>query len=183
MGIIRLTFGSDLSAEPAEVWGWATSAAGIAAELHPIFRMTMPPDVANITNLRVELGSPLFTSWVYLFGVLPIDRVRLTLVELDEGRGFVEQSPMLSMKLWRHERRVAPSSRGTTLTDTITCEPRFPGPLAAWFFRRVFEHRHDVLRRQFDGVPVTPAVRVPNRRAGSLAASRGRGAGAGRRVR
>jgi hypothetical protein len=115
--------------------------------------MTTPPHAERLTDLQVDLGSPLFTSWVLLFGVLPIDRVRLTLVELDEGHGFVEQSPMLSMKLWRHERRIEPSSKGSTLTDTITLEPRFPASFAAWFFRKVFEHRHKVLTQKLGGAP------------------------------
>jgi hypothetical protein len=67
----------------------------------------------------------MFTSWVFLLSFLPIDWVHLTLLELDEGRGFVEQSPMRSMKLWRHERRIDPTSNDCVLTDMFTCASRF----------------------------------------------------------
>jgi hypothetical protein len=40
-----------------------------------------------------------------------VDRSDLTFLELEPGRRFLEQSPMLSMKLWRHERIVEPARR------------------------------------------------------------------------
>jgi ligand-binding SRPBCC domain-containing protein len=61
---------------------------------------------------------------------------------------------MLSMRSWRHERRVTPSNgRGSTLVDRITFTPRIPGTgaILSWFTRLLFRHRHAKLRAMFDG--------------------------------
>jgi ligand-binding SRPBCC domain-containing protein len=147
MAAVTLTFSSDLAAQPDRVWRWMTSMEGISREMSPLMKMTAPSGVASLTDLHFEPGARLFRSWILLFGVLPIDRSDLTLVSLDPGEGFVEQSPMFSMKLWRHERRLEAVGGGTTLTDTLTFEPRFVTGLTRWFIRMVFEHRHAVLRR------------------------------------
>ncbi|TMB59565.1 MAG: hypothetical protein E6J56_00050 [Deltaproteobacteria bacterium] len=77
---------------------------GISRELWPILRMTAPRGVKSIGDVPIEPGNPLFRSWILLFGLIPIDRSDLTLLSLDVGQRFVEQSPMLSMSLWRHVR-------------------------------------------------------------------------------
>jgi ligand-binding SRPBCC domain-containing protein len=162
---VELVFRSALRASPARVWEWMTSVDGIAAELWPFFRMTMPPGVRSLTDvassaasgvpIRWQPGKLLFRSHVFLFGILPIDRSDLTLLELTPGTGFVEESPMLSMRLWRHERWLTPTAdgAGVILTDRLTFAPRWATPLVAWFIARTFTHRHAVLRRAFDGVP------------------------------
>ncbi len=149
MGTIRLEFRSALKAPPPECWAWATSLAGITAELSPLMRMTAPEGVANILDLKVEPGKPLFRSRVYLFGVIPVDRSDLTLLEIEPGRRFQEQSPMLSMKLWRHERTIEPAqSGGSVLTDRLEFEPRLFSGLVKRLIETVFTHRHKVLRRE-----------------------------------
>jgi hypothetical protein len=126
-----------------------TSAEGISRELWPLMKMTIPANLRTLGDVPLEPGKPLFRSWVLLFGVLPIDRSDLTLLELTEPRGFVEQSPMLSMKLWRHERWLEEHGARTILVDRLTFEPRFAGALVRWFIRTVFTHRHAVLRKHF----------------------------------
>jgi len=147
MSQVTLTFASDLAASPEKVWRWITSMEGISRELAPILKMTAPRGVTDISRVEVTPGKPLFRSWVLLFGILPIDRSDLTLLTLETGKGFVEQSPMLSMKTWRHERHLEPNGDGTLLTDRLTFQPRFATPLTRWFIKTVFRHRHDVLRR------------------------------------
>ena len=147
MSVVQLTFRSDLAAPPERVWNWITSVEGISRELWPILKMTTPPDLPDIRDVPHHPGQALFRSWVLLFGVLPIDRSDLTLISLDDGRGFVEQSPMLSMRLWRHERTVEPIGAGSRLADVLTFEPRFATALVTWFIRRVFTHRHAILRK------------------------------------
>jgi len=160
MGEAVLTFRSELAAPPERVWEWMTSFDGISRELSPILRMTAPRDVRTIGDARIEPGRPLFRSWVLLFGVLPIDRSDLTLLRLDPGRGFVEESPMLSMRLWRHERWLEAGVGGTVLTDRLTFRPRLAAPLVVWFIGRVFAHRHAVLRRALgDAVRGDPRAR------------------------
>lgn len=92
---------------------------------------------------------------------LPIDYSDMTLLELKDGQGFVEQSPMGSMRLWRHERRIVPCPSGSNailLVDQLTFQPRMAKRLVGWFIRRVFIHRHNVLKANFGGAqPGAPA--------------------------
>lgn len=148
---IVLTFSSDLTASPERVWEWMTSTSGILKEMAPIMRMTVPRSFEDLATTSVPLGQRLFRSWVLLFGVLPIDRSDLTLLSLDVGKGFVEESPMLTMKLWRHERTIQAVEGRTRLTDRLTFQPRFMSPLIGWFIRTIFEHRHRVLRKELGG--------------------------------
>jgi ligand-binding SRPBCC domain-containing protein len=149
---ISLRFESKLQAPKASVWEWITSIEGISAEMWPYFRMTTPKGIRSLTDLKVNLGDRLFRSYVFLFGVLPIDYSDMTLIELDPGQGFVEQSPMGSMTLWRHERRLIPfpSEKGTVqLVDQLTFQPRFVSRFVGWFIKQVFVNRHKVLRAHF----------------------------------
>jgi hypothetical protein len=143
-----LHFESKLSVSAERAWAWATSVKGIRAELSPIADMTPPKGVDALRESEIELGKPIGTSWVLLFRFIPIDRSRLTLVELEPGRRFLERSPMLSMKLWQHERIITPTESGSTLEDNLTFEPRFLGPLVQRLVRAFFENRHRVLRRE-----------------------------------
>jgi len=86
-------------------------------------------------------------SWILLCGILPIDRSDLTLIELEAGHRFVEQSPMFSMRLWRHERTIEARENGCTLTDRLEFQPRVAVGVTRWFIVTVFTHRHAVLRR------------------------------------
>lgn len=89
----------------------------------------------------------MFRSWIRLGGVLPIDFSDLTLLSLTPGVGFVEQSRMGTMRLWRHERTICPVGSGCRVTDTLTIEPRFGGRLAVAFIKKFFAHRHNLLRK------------------------------------
>lgn len=158
-GAVSMRFESKLSAPAEHVWEWITSVKGISAEMWPYFRMTIPRHIQSLTDIQIKLNVPMFRSYVLLFGFLPIDYSDMTLLELDEKRGFIEQSPMGSMKLWRHERRIVPcpsepgSEPGSViLLDQLTFSPRFAKGLTAWFIHRVFTHRHKVLRENLGGL-------------------------------
>jgi len=141
-----LIFQSRLSVTPAEAWSWMTSVEGISTELAPVVRMTVPKSSTSLLPGDVATGERLFISWVLLFGLFPIDRMEFTLSSVDVGRGFVEESPTLTMRRWRHERSLAAGDGGTVLTDRLTFEPKFAPRLVRWFVTRLFEHRHSVLR-------------------------------------
>lgn len=146
---VSLRFESRLAASPECVWQWVTSVEGITAELRPWLRMTAPRHVSSLADLEMVTGKPLFRSRVFLFGILPIDHSDLTLLEFDAGHGFIEQSPMASMRLWRHERTLHPAPQGgVVLVDQLTFQPRLARALVAAFIRRVFTHRHRVLRKR-----------------------------------
>jgi ligand-binding SRPBCC domain-containing protein len=146
---------SRLDASPREVWDRIVTPEGINDELRPFLRMTVPRGIERLDPASVELGKPIGRSWILLFGVLPIDRDDVTLVELEEGRRFLERSPMLSMKLWEHERTVEPNGSGCEITDRIRFQPRLglPAALPRPLFRAFFRHRHRRLRRRFGGEP------------------------------
>jgi ligand-binding SRPBCC domain-containing protein len=146
---ISLRFESKLYAPIESVWEWITSVKGIRAEMWPFFLMTVPKGVRSLSDVQITPGTRMFRSYVFLFGLLPIDYSDMTLLELNIGQGFIEQSPMGSMKLWRHERQIAPcpsESSTVILIDQLTFQPRMAKRLVGWFIRRVFIHRHKILR-------------------------------------
>ncbi|MDO9453226.1 MAG: hypothetical protein Q7J29_10260 [Stagnimonas sp.] len=150
--LVTMRFESELQASAEEVWTWMTSIHGISLEMSPYLRMTVPQGFLTLADAKFQPGRRLFRSWLKLFGVLPIDYSDLTLLTLDPGVGFIEQSPMGSMRLWRHERRIE-SKPGeparVMLIDQLTFSPRLARPLVAWLVRYFFAHRHRVLRRTF----------------------------------
>ena len=151
---ITLHYESKLKAPRERVWDWITSVEGISTEMRPFFRMTTPRGVRSIDDLHVEPGMPMFRSSIFLFGFIPIGYSDMTLIEIDPGHGFVEQSPMASMAFWRHERRIVPchlDEDAVLLVDSVTFRPRIAIRLVGRFIRLVFAHRHRVLRTNFRG--------------------------------
>jgi hypothetical protein len=142
---------SALAAPPGEVWRHATSMAGVNAELAPI-SMTYPPSLARLPEQVVAgaLGAPLFTSTLRI-GPVPFDRHRLTLVEVEAGRWFQEDSRSLVNRRWRHRRTVTPTASGCEVTDRLEIDPRVPGsgPLTRWLVGRIFDRRHRYLVETF----------------------------------
>ena len=151
MGLFKLSFESEVIASPTKAWEWITSWKGISSEMRPYFRMTAPEGIYSIENLNIILGQPLFRSQVFLFGFLPIDHSELTLIEFEKGSGFIEESPMGSMTLWRHEIRIIPTAGGCKIIDHLTFQPKMASSFVGWFIRTVFRHRHNVLRKNLGG--------------------------------
>ncbi len=150
MALVKKRFESRLAASPERVWTWATSMPCINRELAPLMRMTHPPARQSLDDAPAEMELPvhLFDSWMLLFRVLPVDRSRVTFVELEPGHRFVERSPMLGMKLWQHERSVEAHDGGSRIVDTLTFEPRALAFVVSRFVDVLFRHRHAVLRRE-----------------------------------
>jgi hypothetical protein len=146
---------SSLRAEPAAVWERAMSAEGINAELGPLLRMTVPRGLDSLDLHGLEPG-PLGRSWLLLFGFLPVDYDEIGLARIEPGRGFLERSSMLSMRLWEHERTIEAAAEGATIRDRLAWEPRapLPGRLPRPVVAAVFRHRHKQLRRHFGGAPL-----------------------------
>ena len=149
----ELTTTSRLASPPEAVWARVITPAGIRDEMRPILRMTIPRGFESLEPESVTLGEPIGRSWILLLGVLPIDFDEICLVRLDEGRGFLERSRMLSQRVWEHERTIEPEPGGCTITDRIAWEPRGPlparwlAPMFGWFFG----HRHRRLQGHFGG--------------------------------
>jgi ligand-binding SRPBCC domain-containing protein len=142
---------SRLAAPAAVVWSHATSMTGVNRELWPLVRMTHPRGADSLADRDIVLGERVFRSWILFLGVLPIDYDDLTLIELEAGRRFLERSPMLSQKLWCHERRVEAVDGGCLLEDRVSFVPRVAmlGRAQLPLFRFFFRLRHQNLRRLF----------------------------------
>ena len=151
----EVVIASRLAAPPEVVWARVSTVAGVNSELRPIVRMTAPRGLDSLVHTDVVLGARLFRSWILLFGLVPIDYDDLTLVRLDPGRGFHERSPMLSQRVWEHERTLEPEGTVCLLTDRLRFEPRPPIPaaLVERVVRLLFRHRHRRLRERFGGAP------------------------------
>ena len=143
----NLKFSTQVRVSAPEAWNWITSFAGISKEMAPYLHMSTPKGVNDMASVKIELGKPMFRSWITLFGVIPFDYSDLTPLSLDEGVGFVEQSPMGSMRLWRHERRISPNDQGCVIHDELTFEPRIAGWISFRIVRAFFHHRHRNLAR------------------------------------
>jgi ligand-binding SRPBCC domain-containing protein len=142
--VYRFSVSSIVPAPPDVVWQRVASFEGVNHELMPIVRMTAPHAMRRIDPAVVPLGRRWFRSWILLFGVVPLDYDDLLIRSIEPGRGFHEDSTMLSQRRWVHRRRLAPAGDGTRITDDVEFEPRLPGigrPLAV-VFRAVFRHRH-----------------------------------------
>lgn len=143
---------SVLRAEPSEVWAGIRTMAGVNDELSPWVRMTHPAGAFGLED--APLGELAFQSWLLLLGVLPFDRHRLVLEEVEPGRRFLERSSTWLQRLWQHERTLEPHPEGCRVTDRVTVQPRIPGaaaltrPLVGFLFRS----RHRVLRRRYNGL-------------------------------
>lgn len=141
-----------LAAPADEVWRHASSMAGVNAELAPIV-MTYPEDLAQLPDQLPDdlpLGTPLFTSTLKL-GPVPFDRHQLTLVAVDAGRSFQEDSSSRLNRRWRHRRSVTPLEGGCEVTDLLEVDPRLPGagPVTRLLVERIFARRHRVLAARF----------------------------------
>ncbi|MDT7764492.1 MAG: hypothetical protein QOC63_3912 [Mycobacterium sp.] len=142
----------DASAE--RVWARVVTPEGINDELRPWMTMSLPRGAESLTVDNIPIGTPIGRCWMRLFGVLPFDYDRLTIAELQPGRGFREESTMLSMRRWRHERSVTPDGDGKAVVrDRITFQLRgllrLLTPVVAAGLRALFRHRHRRLRRHF----------------------------------
>jgi ligand-binding SRPBCC domain-containing protein len=149
---------SIIDAPVERVWARVVSPAGINDELRPWMTMSVPRGAESMTVDTIPIGAPIGRAWLRLFGVLPFDYDRLSIVELDPGRRFLEQSTMLSMRRWQHQRSLTPrDDRSTVVADRITFEPRAvltPAErLIARGLRALFAHRHARLQRHLAPSP------------------------------
>lgn len=142
-----------LAADATDVWARVITPAGINDEMRPWMTMSLPRGAEDITIDRITVGEPLGRAWLRLFGVLPFDYDHLTITELEPGRRFREESTMLSMRRWVHERTVDPAGSGAVVVDQVSVGPRLPlilvGPVLVRVVGAFFRHRHRRLARHF----------------------------------
>jgi ligand-binding SRPBCC domain-containing protein len=150
--MIRVEVRSRLRAPADVVWAEATTPAGIARELAPWLRMTMPRRLRHATLATVPLGVTLGRSWLLLGGIVPVEYDDLALIERGPHR-FLERSQLASARVWEHERAVSEVAAGCELVDRLGVELRAPlrwlpgvAVIVRALVRAVFVHRHHELR-------------------------------------
>ncbi len=150
----EIAVSSELEASAEVVWARAIDPAGINYELRPLMRMTVPKGAEDFGLDDPEPGH-IGRSWIFLFGLIPFDYDDISIVRVEPGRGFLERSSMLSMRLWEHERTLEPLGENRCrITDRLAWEPRLPlpGALLRPLIRFLFNHRQGRLRGGWGGV-------------------------------
>ena len=138
------------------VWDRATSPEGINYELKPWLRMTVPKELRAGIPDDIEAPAHLGRSWILLFGIVPVEYDDIHIADLEPGRRFHEDSTMMLMRKWEHERIVRATSGGCDVTDRVRFEFRWPFhrvpgaySFAGWIVGATFRHRHRRLRLYF----------------------------------
>lgn len=154
MNLVIIERRSIVDASVEAVWARVVTPEGINDELRPWMTMSMPRGAKDLTVETVTIGTPVGRCWMRLFGVVPFDYDNLMIAELRPGRGFDEQSTMLSMRSWRHERTLEPDGdTKTVVRDRLTFELRTPlrvlTPVIGAGIRALFGHRQRRLQRYF----------------------------------
>jgi hypothetical protein len=110
--------------------------------------MTFPESVGNLVSDCRPDQAPL-RSWILLFGLVPVEYDDLTLVEVEDGRRFLERSEMLTQQIWQHEREILADADGSRIVDRVYIESRIPSleKIQMAVFKVVFRYRHFRLKR------------------------------------
>ncbi|WP_284380908.1 hypothetical protein [Litoribrevibacter albus] len=116
---------------------------GVNNELGPYIRMSAPARWSSMSLADWPTNEVLFTSWITLFGVLPIDLHRFKFEETNE-QGFKETSSSLMNRAWHHSRLITELDEGCLVTDTVQYQSKL-GPVGRLFlpvYKAIFKHRH-----------------------------------------
>tara|TARA_R110002049_G_scaffold229987_1_gene402124 strand:+ start:446 stop:898 length:453 start_codon:yes stop_codon:yes gene_type:complete len=149
---VKFEVSSNLNITPEEVKGLLTM-KGVNRELSPFIRMTAPPEWSDKPIYEWPTDEALFSSWILLFGILPIDRHTFFFKRIDGQQGFAEASSSTTNKLWLHRREFVRNGDLCRVTDTVEFHCRLPilGYVLAPIYHFIFKHRHRVLRAQYGG--------------------------------
>ncbi len=148
-----ITVSSELPITPDAFWA-AQSLATVNYELGPWIHMTAPKSWQAVRLSTWQGQQTLFTSWVLLLGLLPVDRHAFGSFAFDPQSGFVEKSSSWTNALWQHERSVVPASMGCVVEDRVRFTPRVTvlAPVLQAIYQLVFRHRHNRLKARY-GLP------------------------------
>lgn len=150
MAVLRFSRASDLAVDVDVILATLTL-NGVNAELSPLVQMTAPEAFAQRPLQEWPERQHLFSSWILLLGVLPIDRHAFYLHSVTPGKGFVESSSSTINALWKHERTIVPLAAGCRVTDAVEYRCRLPllGYLLKPVYELVFWRRHRYLRSRY----------------------------------
>ncbi len=141
----------------SQVWQRVGSWEGVNHELGPLFRMTFPRAFSQISDIPAD-GNSHFVSTILLFGFIPFDRHRFSLIEIDVPNYFSERSSNFTMSLWSHRRTLIETEDGVTVNDVCHFVPRVSlmGRVLRAVYAAVFRRRHKRLARYFGEGSVKP---------------------------
>jgi len=144
---------SVVPAPPHVVWNRVVTPDGINDERRPWMTMSIPRGTDGVSIDTLLVGVPIGRAWLRLFGVVPFDFDHLQLSHVEPGRRFLEESSMISMRSWIHDRTVEAEGDGARVTDVVTFTPRAvlrpAGPVLARVVAAFFRHRHRRLVAHF----------------------------------
>jgi ligand-binding SRPBCC domain-containing protein len=119
----------------------------------PFLKMTLPRSFQGKSVGDVSPGTHIGKSLLVLFGMIPFGYDDITVAQIEFGRMFREESAMIGMRTWIHERTLEPVDGKTVVTDAITLIPRLALPGLTRFLAATlaafFAHRHRRLRGRF----------------------------------
>ncbi|KFZ28143.1 hypothetical protein IDAT_11190 [Pseudidiomarina atlantica] len=149
---MKFEVSSNLKISPEDIDGLLTM-KGVNTELNPFIRMTVPSEWSSKPIFEWPTGNVLFSSWILLFGILPIDRHTFFFQSIDRQSGFAEASSSLTNRLWHHRRDISRNGTSCRVTDTVEFQFRLPvlAYVLAPVYRFIFKHRHQVLRSYYGG--------------------------------
>ena len=150
--MIKLSFESQLSIDKKVLIEHAFSMRGVNTELFPWMKLTYPKGPDFLRGNILAPGRFLFKSWFLFLGFIHIDYYSFYFIFLSQEGDFHENSSSLTYKNWCHIREISSSEEGCLLKDDLEITPRlfFLSPLIRFFARRIFLHRHSVLRKKFN---------------------------------
>lgn len=110
-----------------------------------------------IGNDEMSSGTRIGKSYLHMAGLIPFGDDDISIVQIESGRMFREESAVTGMRTWIHERTLEPNEGRTIVTNAITFVPRFAVPgltrLLTVVLGAFFEHRHRRLRDLFAPYP------------------------------
>lgn len=131
------------------VWAYVTTPEGFLNELGPNLHMTIPSGFDTGQIDAVGAGDFMGVSRVLLWNLIPIERSKITVMDIAPPHHIRELHQMILFAEWWQERRLIPVEDGTRIVDDISFDLRpglarvpFLGALAERFWKNHISARH-----------------------------------------
>lgn len=123
---VEFSISIEVHTDAAALWDFVISPAGFAHELGPNLRMTVPTGFQGRPS-DLSDGQVVGSSTVLLFGWIPIERARITILEIAAPQRIRELHSTILFRQWQQHRSLSPLGPNRTLVvDTIAFSLRRP---------------------------------------------------------